>query len=193
MPFTRFFAMFKALFGSSVNKDLAHALYGAVVARSRDPRFYSHFGVPDTLDGRFELLVMHLYVLHDRLKNEKRMIRAVSQYVFDAFIDDMDAALREAGVGDQTVPKKIAKMTKVFYGRVGAYEVALLSQDRVGALQEVIARNLYPDGDAECRAALLSVYMAGEVHNLADRDAEQIVQQADLYQGPLPERLTDDR
>ena len=139
--------MFKALFGRNSSGPLAHALYGTVVARARDPLFYTGFGVPDTFDGRFELLTMHLFIVHNRLKDEGSDSRRVSQLIFDAFIDDMDSALREAGVGDQTVPKRIAKMTQVFYGRTGAYEEALNggnSGDICNSLAQVISRNMFP-------------------------------------------------
>ena len=107
--------MFQALFGQKHDLKLAHALYGAVVARARNPRFFERYDIPDTFDGRFEMLVVHLFLLHHRLKDEDPRSRKISQFVFDNFIDDMDASLREAGVGDQTVPKRIAKMTQVFY------------------------------------------------------------------------------
>ena len=180
--------MFKALFGRNVHADLAHALYGTVVARARDPHFYLNYQVPDTLDGRFELLVMHLFLLHNRLKDEGHGSRQISQLVFDAFIDDMDAALREVGVGDQSVPKKIAKMTQVFYGRTGAYEKALQDQNVVGSLADVIKRNLYPDADSKDAEMDLARYMAWQVRNLADKSADDITQSKAVFAGPLLER-----
>ncbi|MEP1206017.1 MAG: ubiquinol-cytochrome C chaperone family protein [Rhizobiaceae bacterium] len=180
--------MFKALFGRNVHTDLAHALYGTVVARARDPHFYINYQVPDTLDGRFELLVMHLFLLHNRLKDEDHSSRQISQLVFDAFIDDMDAALREAGVGDQSVPKKIAKMTQVFYGRTGAYEKALQDQDLVGSLAEVIGRNLYPDTDSKGAETDLAHYMAWQSRDLTQKSADDITQCKAVFAGPLLER-----
>ena len=179
--------MFKALFGRNVNSDLAHALYGAVVARARDPQFYLGYRVPDTFDGRFEMLVMHLFLLHNRLKDEEQKQRQVSQLLFDAFIDDMDAALREAGVGDQSVPKRISKMTKVFYGRTGAYESALQETDVAAALSQVIGRNLYPDTDAPKEVSGLGSYMAWQANDLKNKPADDITQNAAAFEGPLLE------
>jgi len=138
--------MFKALFGQNNSTRDAHLIYGAVVARARDGKFFDQFGIPDTFDGRFEMLVMHLFIVHARLKDESPVARKTSQLVFDNFINDMDGALREAGVGDPSVPKRIAKMTQVFYGRTGAYENALAGDQPQSELAKVIARNLYPEG-----------------------------------------------
>lgn len=181
--------MFKALFGRNVSVDLAHALYGTVVARARAPRFYEEYQVPDTFDGRFELLIMHLFLLHNRLKDEDHGSRQVSQLVFDAFIDDMDSALREAGVGDQSVPKKIAKMTQVFYGRTGAYEEALKSPDISKALAVVIERNLYPDGGSNGAETDLGNYMAWQVHDLVNKSANDITNNEVVFDGPLLQKV----
>jgi cytochrome b pre-mRNA-processing protein 3 len=183
--------MFKALFGRNVNRDLAQALYGAVVARARNRHFYEEFQVPDTFDGRFEMYVMHLFLLHNRLKNEAQEHRQISQLVFDAFIDDMDAALREAGVGDQTVPKRIKKMTRVFYGRTGVYETALQDDNVVAALEPVIARNLYPDTDSGGAESRLAGYMARQAAELDGLDAAEITRQAMIFQGELQKESAD--
>ncbi|NKB52013.1 MAG: ubiquinol-cytochrome C chaperone [Rhizobiaceae bacterium] len=180
--------MFKALFGRNVNSDLAHALYGVVVARSRDLQFYIRYQVPDTFDGRFEILIMHLFLLHNRLKNEDHTSRQISQLVFDAFIDDMDAALREIGVGDPSVPKKIAKMTQVFYGRTGAYERALESEDISQALSVVIRRNLYAGIESNGAELDLGQYMAWQAADLTHKTALDITQQQAVFEGPLLER-----
>ncbi len=184
--------MFKALFGRNVNTELAHALYGVVVARSRDRQFYIRYQVPDTFDGRFEILVMHLFLLHNRLKNEDHRSRQISQLVFDAFIDDMDSALREAGVGDQSVPKKIAKMTQVFYGRTGAYELALDSDHIPDALSIVIRRNLYAELESNGAESDLGHYMAWQAADLANKQALDIAQKQAVYEGPLLERTAYD-
>lgn len=183
--------MFKALFGRNVNRDLAQALYGSVVARARNRHFYVEFQVPDTFDGRFEMLVMHLFLLHNRLKNEAEEHRKISQLVFDAFIDDMDAALREAGVGDQTVPKRINKMTRVFYGRTGAYEEALAANDVAGALEPIVERNLYPEGNSNGAELKLARYMAGQAAALDAMEAKVITHQNQIFQGDLLMELSD--
>lgn len=149
------------------------------------------FQVPDTFDGRFEMLVMHLFLLHNRLKNEAEEHRKISQLVFDAFIDDMDAALREAGVGDQTVPKRINKMTRVFYGRTGAYEEALAANDVAGALEPIVERNLYPEGNSNGAELKLARYMAGQAAALDAMEAKVITHQNQIFQGDLLMELSD--
>ncbi|MGI9364506.1 MAG: ubiquinol-cytochrome C chaperone family protein [Rhizobiaceae bacterium] len=182
--------MFKALFGRNKSGSLAHALYGTVVARARDPLFYTDYGVPDTFDGRFELLTMHLFIVHNRLKHEDQESRRVSQLIFDAFIDDMDAALREAGVGDQTVPKRIAKMTQVFYGRTGAYEAALESREIVPALADVIARNMFPEEETMGKEQDLAIYMAWQVRDMNAKLASGLLAGRVLFDGPLKDVST---
>ena len=128
---------------------------------------------------------MHLFLLHRRLKDEDQDSRRVSQLVFDTFIEDMDRALREAAVGDQTVPKRIGKMTQVFYGRAGAYEKALQERQIVEALSVVIARNLYPDDDPAGREMPLARYMAWQVADLSRKGAGEIVRLCNIFEGPL--------
>ncbi|MEP0944290.1 MAG: ubiquinol-cytochrome C chaperone family protein [Rhizobiaceae bacterium] len=148
--------------------------------------------MPDTFDGRFEMLVMHLFLIHNRLKDEAQEHRKISQLVFDAFIDDMDAALREAGVGDQTVPKRIKKMTQVFYGRTGAYETALAEENVAQALSPVIARNLFPEIDSGGAEVALADYMAGQAAVLVDLPAEAITHRTEIFRGdPLLETVND--
>ena len=131
------------------------------------------------------MLVMHLFVLHHRLKDEEQAHRAVSQRVFDAFIDDMDSALREAAVGDQTVPKRIAKMTQVFYGRTGAYEKALQSNDVLNVLVDVIARNLFAEMENPPNSKPLAQYLNWQINDLAAKSVKAIVEDVDIYVGPL--------
>ena len=183
--------MFKALLGLATRQKAStrHAarLYGAVVARARDPLFFARFDVPDTFDGRFEALVLHLFLLHHRLKDGSDEARAVSQDVFDAFINDMDAALREAGVGDQTVPKRINKMTRVFYGRTGAMEKAIDAENPIGTMAEVMARNVRPDQDDVTAAdRALGVYLLEGVERLSSMSEAEIFA-SDLPWPPVPQ------
>ncbi|MEM9734525.1 MAG: ubiquinol-cytochrome C chaperone family protein [Pseudomonadota bacterium] len=159
----------------------AHALYGAVVAHARDPEFFAKHNVPDTFDGRFEMLVIHLFLIHERLKDEPKQARSISQNVFDLFIDDMDAALREAGVGDQTVPKRIAKMTQVFYGRTGAFGEALVSDDVQAALADAIERNLFADMEADGHQYGLAAYMKAQYEHLRALPWESVAKAGDPF------------
>src|SRR5262249_18838863 len=105
------------------------ALYGAIVAQARNPAFYLEYGVPDTPEGRFDMIVLHLALVCRRLGRaqgpDQAPARSVSQAVFDMFCRDMDHNLREMGVSDIGVPKKMRKLGEAFYGRLDAYDRAL--------------------------------------------------------------------
>ncbi|EFL90521.1 ubiquinol-cytochrome C chaperone family protein [Ahrensia sp. R2A130] len=178
--------MFKALMGLASRHKApprhADRLYGAVVARARDPLFFARYDVPDTFDGRFESLVLHLFLLHHRLKDGSDKVRSVSQGVFDAFIDDIDASLREAGVGDQTVPKRINKMTRVFYGRTGAIEEAIAADDPLQEMAAMVARNVRPDEDVISEAdRALAAYLLAGVEKLAAMNEDDILGSSDPW------------
>ena len=106
-----------ALFGDTKVTARAAGLYGAVVAQARQVVFYRDLGVPDTVDGRFELIVLHMVLLLRRLNREGDDGAALRQALFDVLLDDMDRSLREMGVGDLGVGRRVKAMGKAFYGR----------------------------------------------------------------------------
>jgi cytochrome b pre-mRNA-processing protein 3 len=133
-------------------------LYGAAVAAARDPYLYATLGVPDTLDGRFDLIGLHACLLIRRLRHAADPGPALAQAVFDAMFADMDINLRELGVGDMSIGKRVRAMWEAFHGRAAAYEAAM---DEVGnaKLAEAIARNVWrnappPAGAADALARL---------------------------------------
>jgi cytochrome b pre-mRNA-processing protein 3 len=97
------------------------------VAQARLPCFYREYGVPDTVNGRFDLLVLHLAIVLDRLA-EGSELRAIGQALFDRFCEDMDDNLREIGIGDLSVPREMQRIGEAFYGRAQAYRSALASE-----------------------------------------------------------------
>ena len=99
------------------------AIYGMIVTQAREPLFYRDLGVPDTVNGRFDLLVLHLWMVLRRFRSAQAAANA-SQALFDRFCADMDANLREMGVGDLTVPKRMQAFGEAFYGRAAAYDAA---------------------------------------------------------------------
>ena len=119
------------------------SVYEAIVAAARHPVFYAEWGVADTLDGRFDMISLHTFLVLDRLKGAEQTFR---QELVDEFFRDMDRSLREMGVGDVSVGKKVRKMAEVFYGRVAAYDAALAGQR--DALEAALARNVFPDEPA---------------------------------------------
>lgn len=115
----------------------ARDTYIALVAHARNPFFYTTLAVPDTLDGRFEVIVLHLFLLQWRLRDaDPAFARALSE----AFFNDMDASLRELGIADTGVSHRIKAMGKAYHGRLQAYTAGLT--DGV-ALRAALARNLY--------------------------------------------------
>ena len=112
-------------------------LYNACVLQARQPEFYSAFGVPDTVDGRFDLLLLHVFMLMHRLDHEAD----AKQELFDLMFADMDRSLREMGVGDMSISRKIKPMISAFYGRGQAYQRALDADDTT--LAATLRRNLY--------------------------------------------------
>jgi cytochrome b pre-mRNA-processing protein 3 len=131
-------------------------LYGAIVAQARDARFYESYGVPDTVRGRFDLIILHLALVLRRLREGEATL---AQGVFDVFCRDMDHNLREMGIGDQGVPIQMRRVGEAFYGRAQAYEAALAAQDE-GALADALSRNVYAEAaEPHVVAARLAAYV----------------------------------
>ncbi len=117
----------------------AHSLYLDVVERARMPVFYTEGGVPDTLDGRFELILLFLFLELERLKREGTS-DAFQRELVEVFFEDMDRSVRELGVGDTGVGRRVKKMADAFYGRMQAYESAMKDDALLAA---ALRRNLY--------------------------------------------------
>src|ERR1700759_878199 len=146
--------------------------YRAIVAQSRQPKFYADWGVPDTVTGRFDMISLHLVLLFRRLKSESVAARAFSQAVFDLFFKDMDRSLREMGAGDLAVPKKIQKMGNLFYGLLTALDDAL-STDDAAAVEAVLVRNIY-GGTPNAGSGPLAAYLMAQSGRLASEPAEAL-------------------
>jgi len=143
--------------------DIATRVYGAIVAHARKSPFYADLGVPDTVTGRFEMLVVHLALLLGRLHGEEAG-RPLAQAVFDLFCVDMDRSLRELGFGDLGVPHRMKEMTEAFYGRARVYGESLAAGDRA-ALVAAVERNVFA-GEAAAAPALAD-YMIASAAGLA--------------------------
>jgi cytochrome b pre-mRNA-processing protein 3 len=118
-------------------------LYGAAVAAGRDPVLYEQIGVPDTLDGRFDAISLHVFLLIRRLNQEPEPGPTLAQAVFDAMFSDMDVNLREMGVGDMGVGRRNRAMWEALHGRAAAYTAAW---DNDEALEAALARNIWRGG-----------------------------------------------
>ncbi|PLX36660.1 MAG: ubiquinol-cytochrome C chaperone [Hyphomicrobiales bacterium] len=153
----------------------ADSLYASIVAQARQPAFYLDFAVADTVDGRFDMIVLHLALVIERLKDGDATARECARNVSETFFSDMDRSLREMGVGDLSVPKKVRKMADAFYGRVKAYEAGLATdgdEDLVAALK----RNIWPDAEnASAPAKGLAGYVRAAAAVLADMPSETVI------------------
>jgi cytochrome b pre-mRNA-processing protein 3 len=139
------------------------AIYGMIVTQTREPLFYRDLGVPDTVNGRFDLLLLHLWMVLRHLRDLPGGVE-LSQAIFDHFCADMDANLRELAVGDLKVPKQMQKLAEAFYGRAAAYDMALA--DNSEALAQTINRNVL-DGENVENARRLATYAATAIASLA--------------------------
>jgi cytochrome b pre-mRNA-processing protein 3 len=148
-----------SLFRRNRPRDTALRLYESIVEQARQPVFFTDFGVPDTFDGRFELVALHGFLVLNRLKSQGPKAAELAQELFDLMFADFDRSLREMGVGDLGVGRHVKTMAQGFYGRIGAYEAGLLA-DVAAPLAEALRRNLYgtvsPDeNDIDAMAAYL--------------------------------------
>ncbi len=160
-------------------EEMVDALYAKAVAQARLPVFYADREVPDTVDGRFDLLVLHVFLLLHRLGapqegETKRETRRLTQALFDLMFADMDRSLREMGVSDMAVGKRVKEMARAFYGRVDAYEPVL--RDGAG-LEEALARNLYRGAEVKPSSlAAMAHYIQTQVAALAALDPASIAE-----------------
>ena len=130
------------LFKSDPHSPQAARLYAAIVAQARQPEFYAAGGVPDSVDGRFEMITLHTYLVLRRLRAAGETAEPLAQALVDVLFADMDASLREMGAGDLGVGKRVKQMATAFYGRVAAYEAAEKARD----MPQALARNLFGTG-----------------------------------------------
>ena len=127
-------------------------LYGAIVAQARAPDFYAVYGVPDTTAGRFDMIVLHVHLVVRRLVGEGAESRAAGQLLCERFFSDMDANLRELGVGDLSVPRQMRGIAEAYYGRAKSYDAALRETGEA-ALAVALARNVFGQPEPVSAAA----------------------------------------
>ncbi|RXT44880.1 ubiquinol-cytochrome C chaperone family protein [Bradyrhizobium betae] len=162
------------------------AIYGMIVTQAREPIFYRDLGVPDTVNGRFDLLLLHLWLLLRRLRTVQGATE-LSQALFDRFCEDMDDNLREMGIGDQTVPKRMRAFGEAFYGRVQAYDQAM---DAGGeALASAICKNIL-NGVSPDQAERLAIYARATQADLDRTDEVALLRASFKFPPALPEDVT---
>ena len=178
---------------SAENRTIA-SLYGMIVAQARSAAFYADYGVPDTVQGRFDLIVLHLVLLLRRLARNDGPARGLAgrnlgQRLFDTFCRDLDGNLREMGIGDLAVPKHMRRFAEAFYGRQAAYLAALDAADERD-FENALARNILQNMGFD-RAARLAHYARAVVRQL-DAEAEDALLRGEVA-FPKPEGFADAR
>lgn len=155
---------------SNLNRRIVDTAYASIVTAARNPVFYADWGVPDTPLGRYESVGLHMILFLYRTRGMEGAAEGLSQDMLDEFFKDVDHSIRELGVGDPSVPKRMKKLARMFYGRMEKYWKALDEGD-AGALGEALARNIAPDTPDAIDRANLAGYMM--------RAAEQLKQVPD--------------
>ncbi|MDQ1153515.1 ubiquinol-cytochrome C chaperone family protein [Brevundimonas sp. SORGH_AS_0993] len=162
--------MLKNLFRPRLRARIGDDLYAKAVAQARNVAFYTRLAVADRIDARFELYTLHVLLLVLRLRDENTAQgQETAQELFDVYVSALDHVLREEGVGDVAVGKKMRKLGEALYGRMTAYEPPLRAAD-ADTLTEALARNVYgQDGgqDGAEHAAALAAYALTARANLA--------------------------
>jgi cytochrome b pre-mRNA-processing protein 3 len=176
------------LFGSRRgNREIVDRIHQAVVEAARRPVFYSQWGVPDTLDGRFDCVILHAVLLMQRLQALPKPADDLASDVVDRLFLGFEEALRELGVGDVVIPKRMKTIAAAFMGRAKAYEEAL-RQDEVAkiqsALSEVLRRNLLGAEATEEQVQFWLGYLKATREALSDCDLDRIIAAEHLFLAP---------
>ncbi|MCL6706745.1 hypothetical protein M8R20_07030 [Pseudomonas sp. R2.Fl] len=156
------------------NQVIVDRQYATLTSMARHPSFYTDLDVPDTVMGRFEMLSAVLILFFRRTAKSQRSGQELAQEIVDAFFQDVDHSIRELGVGDQSVPKRMKKLAGMFYGRLESYAAALDTADR-DRLAEALRRNIYPDaGETAPAMAGLADWMMKVDADLAARPEDEV-------------------
>jgi len=152
--------MLTRLFKPRPAKAAGHALYARAVEQARSPALYQALGAPDTPEGRFEVYSLHVNLLIERLRAEGEEGVEVSQALFDAYSSGLDHGLREMGVGDLSVGKKMRRLGEAVMGRAKSYQEAIAALPDRGPLEAMLGRTVY--ADATDRSQALADYVLSQ-------------------------------
>ena len=166
--------MITQLLSRSPGKAAAARLYAAAAAQSRSPALYRDMGVPDSIQGRYEMLTLHILLLIDRLNGASAEADDVRQNLFDAYVSNLDGALREMGVGDLAVPKRMRKLGEAFYGRAQGFDAAFGALPDLAPLAELLKRTAFSE-TADADATALAHYVASCRDALANSDLRAVI------------------
>lgn len=157
--------LWQRLFAPGPAQVAGRSLYAAAARQARNAAFYRELAAPDSTEGRFELYSLHVALILLRLKGQGGLAAETGQHLFDAYVKSLDDALREMGVADVTVGKKMRGLGAAFYGRMRAYEQAIGELPDRGPLEALLARTVFEDRPGTAAAAL-SAYVSRAVETL---------------------------
>jgi len=176
---------FRSIFKNSDETELAHTLYAETILAARRPLFFNEGCVPDTAEGRFEMIALIAFLVLQRLKKIDGT-NDLSQKYFDVMFTDIDSNLRELGVGDLSVGKKVKKLAESFYGRIKAYEAGL-DADSNDQLTAALMRNIYRNTDVSPDiGAKLATYVRGEAEHLSHLEDKAFLDGTITFSDPTP-------
>lgn len=164
-------------------KEVGQALFRAIAAQARSAEFYTHFAVPDTIDGRFDLLALHGFLVMEGLKGCGKKGERIGTHLATSIFESLEEALRELGVGDMGISRRIKAMADAFYGRLSVYSAA---EDEI-EMQDALIRNLYRGkSNHETEALMLARYVLQSLERLAAPGAESTLLNGEFQFAPPP-------
>ncbi|HPF46424.1 MAG: hypothetical protein KDF58_02295 [Alphaproteobacteria bacterium] len=180
--------MFGFLFNGKRLNDSGQGLFLSIIEQSRLPYFYADLEVADSIDGRFDVMVLHMAILLDELdKHNDEIPEAMKlrRIVQEIMFDNLDLTLREIGVGDLGVGKKIKVMAEAFYGRVKTYQELFLSEN-IEKMSEALKRNVYRDGDIDKKVlSQFSTYIFKLRHDVSNQPIWDIMKGKIIFLKPV--------
>jgi cytochrome b pre-mRNA-processing protein 3 len=177
---------FFGLFGRKRWERAGFELYTAAVRAAREPYFYAELAVPDTLDGRFDMIGLFVFLLIERLQRAEAPGPELAQAVFDAMFLDMDHTLRELGVGDMSIARRVKAMWEALNGRGRAYRGPLAATDRAG-LAEALGRNVWRGAAAPANAQVLADVAIRQHQHLAGQEMADLARgRVSFLPAPVP-------
>lgn len=167
--------------------DEVQKLYVRIIEQSRQEVFYTDLEVADTVEGRFDMIVLHSFAIMRKLKHHQDQTAEFNQSLFDLMFADFDQNLRELGVGDMGLAKRVPKMAEAFYGRITVYEDGLNADDADQSLKEALDRNLYRKTKVEPESLnLMALYLRACVQSLETQDVSRLLAgQVDFPEPPV--------
>ncbi len=175
--------MFRLFLRADPEREIGRSLYKCVADQARLPEFYTRFAVADTIDGRFDVLTVHGFVVMEALKACGKEGGRIGTHLATAIFESLEEALRELGSGDIGISRRIKAMADAFYGRLAAYS----SAKNESQMKDALIRNLFrgePGHDSD--AFLLARYMFVSLESLRMPDAKLDLLKGDLVFAPLP-------